>query len=198
MNTIFLGPPAAGKGTQAKRAQELFGLHPLSTGDLLRAAVAAGTPIGREAKAIMAEGKLVPDAIVTGLIAAELGHRGQGAGFILDGFPRTLAQAQALEPLLAEAGCRIDLVIGFEIDEAKLLGRILNRRDQAARQGHAPRADDTEAALHARLRDYYATIPALREFYRQRGLLVGVDASASEVEVGRAVEQALRPYAARG
>ncbi len=195
MRLILLGPPGAGKGTQAQRLVERHGVVPLSTGDMLRAAVAAGTPVGLRAKDIMARGELVPDEIVVAIVADRIDEPDARNGFILDGFPRTVAQAEALERMLAEKGMKLDAVIELRVDDRILLDRI---RTRVAASGGAVRADDTPEALERRLQVYHAQTAPLIAFYRDKGLLRTVDGMAPIDEVAREIERALRPAAAGG
>ena len=195
MRLILLGPPGAGKGTQAQRLVERHGIVQLSTGDMLRAAVAAGTPVGLRAKDIMARGELVPDAIVVAIVADRIDEPDARNGFILDGFPRTVAQAEALEHMLAEKNMKLDAVVELRVDDRVLLDRI---RTRVAASGGAVRADDTPEALERRLEVYHAQTAPLIAFYRDKGLLRTVDGMAAIDEVSRQIEQALRPAAAGG
>ena len=195
MRLILLGPPGAGKGTQAQRLVERHGIVQLSTGDMLRAAVAAGTPVGLRAKDIMARGELVPDEIVVAIVADRIDEPDARNGFILDGFPRTVAQAEALERMLAEKGMKLDAVVELRVDDRILLDRI---RTRIAASGGAVRADDTPEALERRLQVYHAQTAPLIAFYRDKGLLRTVDGMATIDEVARQIEQALRPAAAGG
>jgi adenylate kinase len=180
MRLIFLGPPGAGKGTQAARIEERYGIRQLSTGDMLRAAVAAGTPIGQRAKDIMARGELVPDEVVVQIISERLDQPDCARGFILDGFPRTVAQAEALEDLLKSKGIRLDAVVELEVDGSILIERIEKRARETA---GGPRADDNAEALKKRLEVYHAQTAPLVAFYRDKGLLRTVDGMASMDEV---------------
>lgn len=174
MNIILLGPPGAGKGTQAGRLVAERGMVQLSTGDMLRAARASGTDMGRRVAAIMDRGDLVTDEIVIGLIEERL-RAGGGAGFVFDGFPRTLAQADALGALMARTGNRLDCAIEIRVDDEVLVQRILGRAAEARAAGESARADDTEEALRTRLFVYYKNTGPLIGYYHARGLLAPVD-----------------------
>ncbi|MEM9316861.1 MAG: adenylate kinase [Pseudomonadota bacterium] len=176
LNLILLGPPGAGKGTQAERLEARFGLKQLSTGDLLRAAVAAGTEAGKAAKAVMESGALVSDNIVVAILRDRLMEPDCAQGVIFDGFPRTQAQAKALEGLLHEIGQSLDAVIELQVDDAILVQRILNRAQKARAAGKPVRADDTEETLKQRLAAYHADTAPLITHYQRRGVLSGVDA----------------------
>ena len=183
MRVVLLGPPGCGKGTQAERLKTREGLLHLSTGDLLRAAVAAGTPLGLRAKPLMAAGKLVPDEIVIGLVRERIAGPESANGFLLDGFPRTIAQADALDFMLADAlGAKgIDVVIHYVLDDEEIVRRGLGRG----------RADDTEPVLRERLRVYRAQTEPLVARYRKAGLLADVAASGSMDEVERLTKLAI-------
>ncbi len=187
MNVILFGPPGAGKGTQATWLKESRKLAHLSTGDMLRAAVAAGTPVGREAEAIMASGKLVSDELICNVVADRIEEPDCANGFILDGFPRTLAQAEALDQMLARKGKRIDVAVEITVDEDVLVRRIEGR---AADSGGA-RADDTVETLKKRLEVYHAQTAPVLPYYRAKGLLRTVDGMQSMGEVTRDLEAAL-------
>jgi adenylate kinase len=187
MNLILFGPPGAGKGTQAARLKVKHGLAHLSTGDMLRAAVQAGTPVGKEAEAVMAAGKLVSDDLICNVVAERIEEPDCAEGFILDGFPRTLAQAAALDAMLAEKGKTIDVVIQLEADEAELVRRIEGR---AAENGGA-RADDNVETLKKRLEVYHAQTAPVLPYYRGKGLLRRIDGMQSMDAVSREIETAL-------
>jgi len=172
MNLILLGPPGCGKGTQAQILQERFGAVQLSTGDMLRAAVKAGTALGQRAGAIMNAGKLVPDELIVSMIAERIGEPDCRDGFILDGFPRTVAQAEALDAMLKEKGLKLDHVIELEVDEAALFARIEGR---AAESGGAARADDNPETLKKRLGVYHEQTAPILPYYRDTGRLASVD-----------------------
>ncbi len=191
MRLILLGPPGAGKGTQAARLVNNLGIPQLSTGDMLRAAVAAGTPIGLKAKAVMESGALVSDAIVVGIINDRIDKADAKNGFILDGFPRTLAQARALEKMLADKGLRLDAVIELKVETAKLVARIVNRAAEAKAAGFPVRKDDDPEVFESRLLAYERDTAAVTPFYRERGLLHEVDGMASIDEVARAIDTIL-------
>jgi adenylate kinase len=169
MNLILLGPPGAGKGTQAKRLEEKFGVKQLSTGDMLRAAVASGSDIGKEAKAVMDAGQLVSDDIIVRMISERVEEPDCAKGFILDGFPRNVAQADALDQMLAKKGLQIDHVIEFRVDEERMIDRILKR---AAEEG---RSDDNEDTLRKRMDVYRDQTAPIIPHYREKGALKTVD-----------------------
>ena len=154
MRLILLGPPGAGKGTQAGRLVERYGIVQLSTGDMLRAAVAAGTPVGLKAKDIMAAGGLVPDEVVIGIISDRIEQPDARKGFILDGFPRTVGQAEALDTLLKAKHLELDAVVELRVDESALLKRVETRVAEMLARGETPRADDNAEALAKRLHAY--------------------------------------------
>jgi adenylate kinase len=175
MRIVLLGPPGAGKGTQAQRIVERFGIPHLSTGDMLRAAVQAETGIGRKAKAIMAEGKLVPDHLVVAVVIERISQPDSKHGFVLDGFPRTIGQAVAFDDLLHTEAAELDRVIELRADEKILLDRITARVREAKDRGQAVRADDNAEALKIRLHAYNEQTAPLVHYYRSRGVLKTVD-----------------------
>lgn len=187
MRLILLGPPGAGKGTQAQRLVEKHGIVQLSTGDMLRAAAAAGTPVGQRAKAIMDRGDLVPDDVMIAIIAERLERPDTGKGFILDGFPRTVDQAVALDRLLEERGVALDGIVEIVVDHAILRDRILGR----ARETGGARADDTEATVTKRLDVYRAQTAPVADHYRRRGVLKQVDGMGTVEEVAMRIDDSL-------
>jgi adenylate kinase len=191
MRLILLGPPGAGKGTQAQRLVRKHGIVQLSTGDMLRAAVAAGTPVGLQAKDLMAAGKLVPDEVVVAIIADRIGEPDARRGFILDGFPRTVAQAEALEKILAERGLELDAVVELKVDEDILVRRIENRVAEMTARGEKLRADDNPAVLKDRLAAYRAQTAPLSAHYAGKGMLKTVDGMAPIEEVAAAIDRLL-------
>lgn len=193
MRIILLGPPGAGKGTQAETLAERHGICKLSTGDMLRAAVAAETPIGLKAKSIMDRGDLVPDEVVVQIVSERLDEPDCARGFILDGFPRTVAQAEALERLLGEKNIALDAVIELKVDESALLARVEKR---ASESGEAVRSDDNAEALKNRLAVYREQTAPLVAFYEARGLLRTVDGMQSIPEVGAAIDEVVSQNAA--
>lgn len=213
MRVVLLGPPGAGKGTQAKRIQERFDIPQLSTGDLLRDAVKKETALGKEAKGYMEAGELVPDPLVIGLIVERMGLPDCAGGFILDGFPRTVAQAEALETKLAERKSPIDAVVLFRIDPEKLIERLVGRR--ICPKGHGEyhirfrppknegvcdvcgtelvqRKDDEEKAIRTRMAAYHEETAPLIEFYEERRILKPIRADGDFDEIAREIEQALQ------
>jgi adenylate kinase len=191
MRLILLGPPGAGKGTQAQRLVQKHGIVQLSTGDMLRAAVAAKTPIGLKAKELMDRGKLVPDDVVVGIIADRITQPDAQRGFVLDGFPRTVPQAQALDKLLAERGLRLDGVIELKVDVGSLLKRIENRVAEMTARGETPRADDNAEVMKGRLDAYRAQTAPLAGHYAQKGMLKAVDGMAPIETVTAAIDRHL-------
>jgi adenylate kinase len=213
MNLILLGPPGAGKGTQAKRLQDRYGLVQLSTGDMLRAAVAAGTALGKKAGAIMERGELVPDEIVIGLIAERMDADKNGNGYILDGFPRTIAQAKALDRLLEERGKKVDRVVVMDVDDDALVRRITGRFtcaecgegyhdlfkmpkvervcDRCGGTKLTRRKDDNEETVRSRLKAYHGHTEPLIGYYQGQGKLRSVNGMADIETVQKEIDQAL-------
>ena len=194
MILMLLGPPGAGKGTQSQQISERLGLPQLSTGDMLRAAVKAGTPVGLKAKKIMAEGGLVSDEIVIGIIADRISEPDCVKGFILDGFPRTLAQADALDDLLKSKGRHIDCVIELKVDDTKLVERIECRARETLAAGGTVRADDNAEALKTRLISYYRETAPLIGYYYAHRLLKSVDGMAPIAEVSSQISAVLNQF----
>ncbi len=191
MNLILLGPPGAGKGTQAQTLAERRGLVQLSTGEMLRAAVKEGTEIGRKAEAIMKSGGLVPDDVVIGIIAERIDKPDCAGGFILDGFPRTLKQAEALDRLLASRGKALHAVVELKVDDEALLSRIENRARETLAAGGTVRADDNAEALKTRLMAYYRETSPLIGYYFAKGKLRTIDGMAAIAEVARDLDREL-------
>ena len=189
MKLILLGPPGAGKGTQSEDLAKRKGLIQLSTGDMLRAAVKAGTEIGRKAEAVMKSGGLVSDEIVIGIIAERIAQPDCANGFILDGFPRTLLQAAALDELLDSKGTILDAVIELKVDDGVLLSRIENRAKETIAAGGTPRADDNAEALKTRLMAYYRETSPLIGYYFAQGKLRTVDGMAPISDVARQIDE---------
>ncbi|MCJ7527687.1 MAG: adenylate kinase [Methyloceanibacter sp.] len=220
MNLVLLGPPGAGKGTQAKLLEDSRSLVKLSTGDMLRAAVAAGTELGRKAGDIMERGLLVPDDLVIKLIAERMDQGGCGEGYILDGFPRTIAQAEALDRLLKERGKELDRVIVMQVDDDALVERIAGRFacaycgegyhdlyklpkvngvcDRCGSAGFVRRRDDNEEVVRARLEAYHAQTEPLIGYYRRQGKVSAVDGMADIRAVAREIGQALEGIGVKG
>lgn len=203
MRLILLGPPGSGKGTQAQRLVQKHGIVQLSTGEMLRAAVAAGTPIGLQAKDIMAAGGLVPDEIVIGIISDRTDQPDARKGFILDGFPRTVRQAEALDELLKKKHLKLDAVIELRVNESALLDRVEKRAAETRARGEEVRADDTPEVLTKRLASYRAQTEPLIHYYSERRKLLTVDGMMTiehvTREIGRILEAlgAAEPKAAR-
>lgn len=215
MRLILLGPPGAGKGTQAARLEDKYGIKQLSTGDMLRAAVASGSEVGQQAKAVMERGELVSDDIVIGVISERIDQDDVADGYILDGFPRTEAQAVALAKLLAAKGSKLDVVVEMQVDDAALVERISGRFTCAkcgegyhdkfktpAREGVCDkcgstefkrRADDNAETVASRLKVYHEQTAPLIAYYREQGLLRSIDGMAEIDSVTRALEKILDP-----
>ena len=217
MRVAFLGPPGAGKGTQARELAREWNVPHVATGDMLRDAAAAGTPLGREAKGYMDRGALVPDDVIVRMIAERLRRPDAGAGFLLDGFPRTIAQAEALERLLKDLGRPLDRVVYFDVSEPELLRRLTGRRvcrncQTAFHLVSAPpktpgvcdrcggelyqRDDDSEATVRNRLAVYARQTSPLLDWYRGRGLLAAVPGEGAITDIRRGVRDAARGAAA--
>jgi adenylate kinase len=191
MRLILLGPPGAGKGTQAQRLVEKHGIPQLSTGDMLRAAVAAKTPIGLKAKAVMDAGELVSDEIVNAIVAERIDQKDCARGFILDGYPRTLVQADSVGKMLDERGLALDVVIELVVDDKVLVGRIAKRAEETRAAGKPVRKDDDPAVFPERLREYYKKTAPLIGYYYAKGLLKGVDGMADMDTVTAEIEALL-------
>jgi adenylate kinase len=191
MRLILLGPPGAGKGTQAQRLVKKYGIVQLSTGDMLRAAVGAGTPIGLRAKDIMARGELVPDDVVVAIVADRIDQPDAKKGFILDGFPRTVPQAVALDRMLSAKGMKLDAVIELKVDANILHKRIANRVAEATAAGTALREDDNPTVLRTRIEAYRAQTAPLVDHYRWQGALKSVNGMAPIAEVAGAIDRLL-------
>jgi len=213
MNIILLGPPGAGKGTQAQRLQGDLGMVQLSTGDMLRAAVASGTELGKKAKGLMEKGELVPDDLIVGLIKDRIAQPDCAKGFILDGFPRTEAQAKALDKMLAEMAKQLDLVVEMEVDEKALTERVVGRFtcakcgtgyhdsfkrpkvegvcDVCGSKEFTRRKDDNADTMKTRMVAYRAQTEPLLPYYRARGVLKKVDGMAAMDEVYRQIRAVL-------
>jgi adenylate kinase len=191
MRLILLGPPGAGKGTQAQRLVEKHGIVQLSTGEMLRAAVKAGTPVGRRAKDIMDRGELVPDDVVVAIVSDRIDQPDARKGFILDGFPRTVPQAVALDRLLKDKGLKLDAVVELKVDAGILQQRIENRIAEAKASGQPLRTDDDPEKLKRRVEIYHEQTAPLVDYYRLEGPLTSVDGMASIPQVASAIDRAL-------
>lgn len=191
MRLILLGPPGAGKGTQAARLVARHGIVQLSTGDMLREAVKNGTPIGLKAKAVMDAGGLVSDDIVIGIVADRIDQPDAARGFILDGFPRTVAQAEALDDMLCEKGLKLDAVIELKVDQSKLVERIMRRAAETAARGEPVRKDDDPEVFKTRLEAYNRDTAVVAPYYAERGMLVTLDGMRPIDEVTEAIAEVL-------
>jgi adenylate kinase len=191
MRLILLGPPGSGKGTQAQRLVQRYGILQLSTGEMLRAAVAAQTPVGVQAQDIMASGGLVPDEIVIGIISDRLDQPDAAKGFILDGFPRTVPQAEALDELLKRKRMRLDAVIELRVNEGALLQRVETRAAETRARGEQVRADDTQEVLKKRLASYRELTEPLVHYYSERRKLLTVDGMMTIEHVTREIDRIL-------
>jgi adenylate kinase len=196
MRLILLGPPGSGKGTQAQRLVQRHGIVQLSTGEMLRAAAAAGTPVGLKAKDIMATGNLVPDDIVIGIISDRLDQPDAKTGFILDGFPRTVPQAEALDELLKRKHMKLDGVIELRVNESALLDRVETRVSQMRARGEEVRLDDTPEVLTKRLASYRSQTEPLIHYYSERRKLLTVDGMMTIEEVTRDIQRILKALGA--
>lgn len=191
MRMILLGPPGAGKGTQAERLVEKHRIVQLSTGDMLRAAVAAETPVGLEAKDVMARGELCPDKLVVSIVGDRIGEADAENGFILDGFPRTLAQAEALDRMLVEKNMKLDAVVELVVDENALLERVARRARETAAAGKPLRPDDAPETVHRRIVDFIRVTSLLRPFYEAKGIHAKVDGMKPIDQVAAEIDRAL-------
>jgi adenylate kinase len=191
MRIILLGPPGSGKGTQAQLLVQRYGIVQLSTGEMLRAAVAAGTPIGLRAKEIMANGGLVPDDVVVGIISDRIDQADAKRGFILDGFPRTVPQAAALDDLLRHKHLKLDAVVELRVNESALLSRVETRVAQMRERGEEVRVDDTPEVLTRRLASYRSLTEPLIHYYSERRKLSTIDGMMAIDEVTRAIHRQL-------
>jgi adenylate kinase len=187
MNIILLGPPGAGKGTQAQRLVEKYGVVQLSTGDILRGAVASGSELGQKAKEVMDAGQLMPDDLMIRIISDRIDEPDCAKGFILDGFPRTVPQAEALDKLLADKGLKLDHVIELKVDDAVLVSRIEGRANEEAAAGRA-RTDDNVETLKKRLAVYHEQTAPILPYYRDKGTLKVVDGMQDIEGVARQID----------
>ncbi|WDI31007.1 adenylate kinase [Hyphococcus flavus] len=196
MIVIFLGPPGAGKGTQAAHIVERYKIPQLSTGDMLRAAVAAKTPVGVKAKEVMDAGNLVSDEIVGAIVSDRIEEPDCARGFLLDGFPRTLVQAEMLDEILAKKGLSVNAVIELKVDEAALLDRLRNRIEETKARGEEVRADDNEETFAKRLGVYSEQTAPLIPYYEKQGKLRAVDGMGTVEDVSAALDAILDPISA--
>jgi adenylate kinase len=196
MKIILLGPPGSGKGTQAQRLVHRYGIVQLSTGEMLRAAVAAGTPVGLKAKDIMASGGLVPDDVVVGIISDRIDQPDAKKGFILDGFPRTVPQAEALDDLLKHKHMKLDAVVELRVNESALIDRVEKRAEETLARGEEVRVDDTAEVLVKRLAAYRAQTEPLIHYYSEKRKLLTVDGMMTIEEVTREISRILHAVGA--
>jgi adenylate kinase len=182
---LLLGPPGAGKGTQAQRLVERLGIPQVSTGDMLRAAVATGSAVGRKAKAFMEAGKLVPDEVVIGVAEQRLSQPDARRGFILDGFPRTVGQAEALDRMLPKLGVELERCVALAVDPERLVERLRRRAELEGR------SDDNEVAIRERMREYDQKTRPLLDYYRRRGILREVNGVGTVDQVAQRIDEAL-------
>lgn len=196
MRIILLGPPGSGKGTQAQRLVQRHGIVQLSTGEMLRSAVAAGTPVGLRAKDIMASGGLVPDEIVVGIISDRIEQDDAKKGFVLDGFPRTVPQAEALDELLKHKHMKLDAVIELRVNESALLERVETRAAETRARGEEVRIDDTPEVLVKRLASYRSQTEPLIHYYSERRKLITVDGMMAVEQVTREISRILHAVGA--
>jgi adenylate kinase len=197
MIVVLFGPPASGKGTQAARIKVRHGVAHLSTGDMLRAAIAEGSEIGKKAKAIMDEGKLVPDEVVIGIIADRITQPDCAKGFVLDGFPRTLNQASALDTMLTAKSLSVSHVIVMDVNEAELIKRVENRATEARRKGEPVRADDDPETFKKRLAVYRNETAPILPYYEKQGKIRHVDGMKPMDEVTAQIDAVLTQPAPR-
>jgi adenylate kinase len=191
MIVVLFGPPAAGKGTQAKRIHEKYGVAHLSTGDMLRATIAAGTEVGKKAKAIVDGGKLVPDDVVVRIIADRIDHKDCAKGFVLDGFPRTVAQAEALDAMLIGKKLAVGHVILMEVDQSALVRRVENRAAEARIKGEPVRPDDDPETFKKRLGVYTEQTAPILPYYESQGKVRRIDGMRSIEAVAAQIDAVL-------
>ena len=191
INLILLGPPGAGKGTQAKKLEDVYGLRQLSTGDMLRADIAAGTDLGKKAQTFMNRGDLVPDAVVIDMISGRIEQPDCAQGVIFDGFPRTVPQAEALDRMLAEKGHPLQSVVELAVNEEELVNRLHTRIEQTKQAGQPLRADDNEQTLRHRLKVFREQTSLIIPYYREKGLLHTIDGMKPIRDVEEAIRAAL-------